>query len=178
MSKNYFFEGKLTKDLNNKGRYYIAGNPLQGGQTIEVKIKNEWKECTVNYLEGEYFISALGFMVTYGVARVDLRKYQLDWTIKDYPSPNYEKLVKYLKNNKMRLENNEFKAVLLALNLITLYNLSKKLTVKYVSIKNEVTQKFLQDLISKMAVVSKQEVETRKEQAKIIQYEKNSLKWI
>lgn len=29
-----------------------------------------------------------------------------------------------------------------------------------------------------MAVVSKQEVETRKEQAKIIQYEKNSLKWI
>jgi len=95
---------------------------------------------------------------------------------------NFVQLTKYLKDNKLSISKDEFKAVLFAMNGMTVYDMTKMNAINKASEKFSVTKKFVKDMIAKLNIVSDRYLKNKKEfgrtQAIIAQDYKRALKQI
>ncbi|KIL79573.1 hypothetical protein [Bacillus badius] len=167
---DYYFEGYLEK--HDDGFFYFSGNRLLSSQEIEMKIKDDWVLHTITSVgEGDYVIHPThnneSRMAERGKARMDVREYiwrkQPNKTREK--SPNYGLLIDVLNQNGIRLKGNEFKAIFLAMDLITIYDTTKELAIKHAAVEYSVPQKLIKEFIKETNIQSKQEKEIRQQKA-------------
>lgn len=90
----------------------------------------------------------------------EMDRRNMDKKVKDR---NYAQLIKYLRENEIVTKKNEFRAILFAMNGMTIYFETKAQAIKRSSDNFEVTQKFIKEHLDEMGIQSERLMENKKQ---------------
>lgn len=152
----YAYEGYVT---SKNGKYYIDDTELKSGQILFLEAENgEFLEFQLSYLgEGKYVLSQdyecdIEFNLQQKhLALLDIRQFLWrDSKTDRKDTPNHSILTEYLNKNNKKLQFNKFKALLLAMDLISLFKVNKELAIIYAATQHNLKKEYIENYILDM----------------------------